>query len=259
MLTIFYSNGEMFVYDADDWVILRKQHRIVGQIIGNSNHIPSLPLKILPEEAYLLCHKKLADIRILPKTIRDVDETKIREYEDTLLQAQIEEYRKIRKTQLLNMIDKIVEKRRKLDDNRSVEEILNEELEKSTTINKANMIWPILSVPSDLDISQLQILTEEALLERTTKLKQKVFSDLWERGFYVTEGSKFGGDYLVYYGDPVCHHAIFIIKCVDNSKNISPSEIVTMGRLGTSVKKKAVLASLVNDEVSYITVNWIDA
>lgn len=32
------------------------------------------------------------------------------------------------------------------------------------------------------------------------ELRFKVFRDLWQRGFYLTTGSKFGGDYLVYPG-----------------------------------------------------------
>lgn len=32
-------------------------------------------------------------------------------------------------------------------------------------------------------------------------LRYKVFKDLWEKGFYVTHGEKFGGDFLVYPGN----------------------------------------------------------
>lgn len=31
-------------------------------------------------------------------------------------------------------------------------------------------------------------------------LRYKVFSDLWRRGYYLTPGLKYGGDYLVYAG-----------------------------------------------------------
>ena len=33
------------------------------------------------------------------------------------------------------------------------------------------------------------------------KLKYKVFCDLWEKGHFLTAGSKFGGDFLVYAGE----------------------------------------------------------
>ena len=35
----------------------------------------------------------------------------------------------------------------------------------------------------------------------------RVFRDLWERGWAITLGTKFGADYLVYPGDPMAHHA----------------------------------------------------
>ena len=35
----------------------------------------------------------------------------------------------------------------------------------------------------------------------------RVFRDLWERGWAITLGTKFGADYLVYPGDPMVHHA----------------------------------------------------
>jgi tRNA splicing endonuclease len=33
-------------------------------------------------------------------------------------------------------------------------------------------------------------------------LRRDVFADLWERGFYLTDGFKFGADFLAYPGDP---------------------------------------------------------
>ena len=34
----------------------------------------------------------------------------------------------------------------------------------------------------------------------TNDLKFKIFEDLWNKGFYITDGSKFGGDFLAYPG-----------------------------------------------------------
>jgi len=33
------------------------------------------------------------------------------------------------------------------------------------------------------------------------KARYKVFKDIWEKGYYITSGSKFGSDYLVYPGN----------------------------------------------------------
>ena len=38
----------------------------------------------------------------------------------------------------------------------------------------------------------------------TEKLRYKVFREFWEQGYYMTSGSKFGGDFLVYPGKVTC-------------------------------------------------------
>lgn len=50
-----------------------------------------------------------------------------------------------------------------------------------------------------------------------------------------------------------------MVRCVEDcDRTLHSSEIVAFGRLGTSVKKKAVLASLKADgTVAYITMNWM--
>lgn len=98
------------------------------------------------------------------------------------------------------------------------------------------------------------------VLNHTNEVKRLVFEDLWEKGYYLTSGRKFGGDFLVYLGDPVTFHASYIVKCVeDRDKSMNVTEIVGCGRLGNSVKKKFVFASVTSDKkVSYLTLSWFD-
>ena len=42
------------------------------------------------------------------------------------------------------------------------------------------------------------------------------FKDLWNNSYYVSEGSKFGGDFLVYCGDPAKYHAKCIVICLES-------------------------------------------
>lgn len=98
------------------------------------------------------------------------------------------------------------------------------------------------------------------LFDFTNKLKCSVYEDLWDKGYYITSGRKFGGDFLVYLGDPVSFHAVYVVKCVDSEESHNVSEIIAYGRIGNSVKKKFVLASLNSEEkVSYIAFSWLDA
>jgi hypothetical protein len=42
------------------------------------------------------------------------------------------------------------------------------------------------------------------------RVRLSVFRDLWQRGHYLTAGVKFGGDYLVYPGEPSRFHAHYV-------------------------------------------------
>eukprot|EP01135_Chromosphaera_perkinsii_P011021 Nk52_evm55s2309 gene=Nk52_evmTU55s2309 len=104
-----------------------------------------------------------------------------------------------------------------------------------------------------------------------------VFRDLWERGYYLTPGAKFGGDFLAYEGEPLVYHSQFVVRIKgvneqeeDNTELqgaivrdadsgcISGMEIVLYGRLATSVKKQCLLAyvNLKTERVKYSTISW---
>ncbi|XP_035229014.1 tRNA-splicing endonuclease subunit Sen34-like [Stegodyphus dumicola] len=91
----------------------------------------------------------------------------------------------------------------------------------------------------------------------TENLRYSVFRDLWEKDYYITGGSKFGGDFLAYEGDPLKYHALYIVICITNTTEFQATDIVTYGRLGHQVKKTVVLASL-NEagNIVYISLNW---
>ena len=88
-------------------------------------------------------------------------------------------------------------------------------------------------------------------------LRCNVFIDLWNKGYYITAGEKFGGDFLVYPGDPLKFHSHFIAVCVDNQKPLTPKFLIQKGRLGTSVKKTVLLCSVnEHDKIHYQSLNW---
>jgi len=119
------------------------------------------------------------------------------------------------------------------------------------------------------DVMMVQLLTrphwklvgeeiENEVLTSKQTTKDIVFNDLWERGYYLTSGEKFGGDFLVYPGDPLKFHSHYIAVCVDGDKPLTPQYLISKGRLGTNVKKIVLLCS-VNPEgtVSYQQLQWI--
>jgi tRNA-splicing endonuclease subunit Sen34 len=90
----------------------------------------------------------------------------------------------------------------------------------------------------------------------TTAAHCAVFADLWQRGFYLTSASKFGGDFLAYMGDPLKYHAAFVVVVSRSNEPLLLCEIAALGRLANAVKKTGVIASHDSDHVSYLTIDW---
>lgn len=57
-------------------------------------------------------------------------------------------------------------------------------------------IYFVFAERKKLDANALR----SGLTERDNDIRYSIFKDLWERGYYITSGSKFGSDYLLYPG-----------------------------------------------------------
>uniref|UniRef100_UPI00358E31D6 tRNA-splicing endonuclease subunit Sen34 n=1 Tax=Myxine glutinosa TaxID=7769 RepID=UPI00358E31D6 len=100
-------------------------------------------------------------------------------------------------------------------------------------------------------------LTRPHLKDPREDLRYKVFRDTWSRGFYLTTGGKFGGDFLLYPGDPLRYHAHYIAMVVPESEKLSLTDLVAAGRLGTTVRKTLLLCSSSEDgQIYYTSLRW---
>ncbi|KAI0069885.1 hypothetical protein K474DRAFT_1632537 [Panus rudis PR-1116 ss-1] len=91
------------------------------------------------------------------------------------------------------------------------------------------------------------------------RAKCGVLRGLWEKGYYMGVGIKFGSDFLVYPGDPLRYHSHFAATVIDSpSSLLRPMEIVAHGRLGTATKKAHLLCGWDDEkkEVSYYSIEW---
>ncbi|GFW67173.1 tRNA-splicing endonuclease subunit Sen34 [Trichonephila clavipes] len=133
--------------------------------------------------------------------------------------------------------------------------VIAEELAKVPDVNK--------------EFSMVQFFTESLWKQETTsakfkfpkskkeKLRYAVYKNLWEKNYYITAGLKFGGDFLVYEGDPLKYHALFIVVCLTHAQRFQGYDLVVYGRLGHQVKKTVALAS--RDDrggIEYISLSW---
>lgn len=106
-----------------------------------------------------------------------------------------------------------------------------------------------------------------------------VFRGLWDQGYFMGGGIKFGGEFLVYpgklpvsmirelslkyclnfVGDPLRYHSHFVASVVSSpTAALRPMEIVAHGRLGTATKKAHLLCGWDDEkkEVSYLSIEW---
>ncbi|KJE90768.1 hypothetical protein CAOG_002022 [Capsaspora owczarzaki ATCC 30864] len=89
------------------------------------------------------------------------------------------------------------------------------------------------------------------------RLRTRVFSELWQRGHYMTAASKFGGDFLVYPGDPFRYHSQFVAIVMPAGQSFSAVDLAAIGRLGTTVRKTVLLCGVTEQgAVELVSVNW---
>ncbi|XP_061575983.1 tRNA-splicing endonuclease subunit Sen34 [Cololabis saira] len=87
--------------------------------------------------------------------------------------------------------------------------------------------------------------------------RYQVFRDLRGRGFFLTSAGKFGGDFLVYPGDPLRFHAHFIALVLDPDQPVPLLDLLAEARLGSNVKKTVLLCSPAPDgTVQYTSLQW---
>lgn len=118
---------------------------------------------------------------------------------------------------------------------------------------------PLLLLPEEVELvirhGWAQIVAKKK--STTSDLcKNPLFNDLWSKGYYITSGIKFGGNYLLYEKDPMCSHSKFIVELLLPDEIISPLDIIRAGRLATNVKKTHVLAGTVDDMMTYYSIEW---
>ncbi|CAB3984397.1 tRNA-splicing endonuclease subunit Sen34-like [Paramuricea clavata] len=334
-ILLFLSNQEIFVWDKEAVMMLRRKCRIVGSLVGSlpskprQNLVFSLPLVLLPEEARLLLDKNIA--RIVESDITRPSQEIVHKFQDerrTSIQEQIERLEELKQQKLADFAEIIEEGRERVDRKRRISSQNSsgkvpriETEEKQSFMESSSVRWSD-DIPKKLSsedihrssestdsstqqqLKNMDILSEDAngsaqkqsedisgssentdeinlqdstlvcvstksKLLRTkdvywnfpeTEIEQvrcKVFSDLWQKGYFITNGNKFGGDYLVYPGDPLRFHSHFIVKILPCGERLTGLDLVSVGRLGSTVKKTSVLASVDSSgKVIYTSVQW---
>ncbi|KAK7487334.1 hypothetical protein BaRGS_00021423 [Batillaria attramentaria] len=277
---IYLVNGKATVWNAEDVVMLREHFRIVGVLVGCLPRAPrqnihlGLPLELMPEETNLLLEKGFAELvkekaaspRSVAERVKAIDAARRANFKE-----QQELYHEDRRREMMKRLPLILEgkkaKRKRVlaeageadmsaEDDSVADEITVDSLPVTVTAEKHMLLQLFTENPwtreTENAAGDWQFPTTEA-----EKLRCAVFRDLWEKEYFLTSGQKFGGDFLAYPGDPSRFHSFYIVICVDFNKQLPALDIVSMGRLGSNVRKTVLLASTDYDgSVKYTSLQW---
>jgi len=87
--------------------------------------------------------------------------------------------------------------------------------------------------------------------------KYKVYKDLRDRGYIVRPGMKFGSDFSVYRYGPGIDHAPFLVTVYSKDTRLLGIDFVRAGRLANSVRKKWVIATILEGgTIRYFVFSW---
>lgn len=256
------------LFDIDVITWLRREHRILGVLIGSLPQIPQqnvflgLPLELMPEETRLLVETGIAyivyDREWHDEVMQSSDKDQFQAFQQEMTKRGIEaakssERRKLESTErALKKLE--LERHSGLDvaqdagvktgvsaptDN-SESPFASSGLDpaengsaSSSADTKAWAITPVVAHP----LFPKPPVPRETELPAVKASSYAIFKHLHEQGYYLAPGLRFGCQYTAYPGDPLRFHSHFLTVGVDWDEKVDLMDIVGGGRLGTGVKK----------------------
>ncbi|KAJ6630656.1 hypothetical protein B0H10DRAFT_1982238 [Mycena sp. CBHHK59/15] len=288
------ANKKAYVWDVQDIATIRSKHRLCGVFTGTLPHLSQqnlflgVPMVLLPEEVVLLVENELAVLVDDPKAHIEPSIPKLQRW--NLQEKQVAQQQISQATTTTNnapgMSEEAVRKRKERELKKAAARANASEPGPSGDLSNS-IFAPIDATPPAPSDAQYTVIIPASstsfewyddrkclfttiesakaagIWEYPSDLHERakcgVFRGLWEQGMYMGGGIKFGGDYLVYPGDPLRYHAHFAASVLDSpTTTLTPMEIVAHGRLGTVTKKSHLLCGW-NDEkkeASYLSIEW---
>lgn len=266
-------NSRVMTFNQDDYMTIRKKFRIVGKLIGVPVAKPrniqwhGLPAVYSEFEAKLMIDKNLVLIED-KSSLKNPPTDEIKEiYEkynnETNLEVQTSYIENRITSTRLRMQQIIKGKRNKLlksgvPENKiqiTPDDVLKEEADRlRATFSSSNLA---AQIPTQFPFPKKINFTKVTDIPVQDMRKFRVFQDLWEKNFFVTNGDSFGSDFLAYPGDPMQFHASQVVHVIDLERKFNVKYLVSCARLSISVNKKCLFAYVnLNDQVEYQTLEW---
>lgn len=263
--------GRYLVFDIDDVLHIRRDHGICGILVGTMALAPQqnlflgLPLELYAEEAKLLVEKKVA--YVTDEATENLAPFKARD--NAARQAYLQSLKTQRKTAQAAFQD-LKAKGRALH----AQKVAKAEAEAEASVegsveqrsadgdvslfsSKADSPAGPASTLKPVKLPHITPTTSSFLLPGSSDTSAIIkvpptyplYAFLNARGYYITPGLRFGGDYSVYPGDPFRYHAHYMAKSYGWDEKIPMLDLTTSGRLGTAVKKSFLFGAEKSAEV----------
>lgn len=255
---------------------LRLEYRITGKLIGtpdglsHQNTIQTVPLILMREEAVLLIERNLAVCESIQHPTPDqMDERhRLLDHERT---ASLTEYQqafsehtefKLREN-VKPLIESIRKKRKLLAIDQLDEELVIQERLQSIAKPSLNEMPYMISRACTMSRLVQHMVTSTLFQDRRERFCYEVFKKLYDLGFYLTSGLKFGCDYLAYKQDPILYHSSFLVICEPDSQSLHDKHVLSYNRLASQVKKSVLFAiqrstdqTISASNIELFTIGW---
>ncbi|KAK6478651.1 tRNA-splicing endonuclease subunit Sen34-like isoform X1 [Huso huso] len=266
------SGSAPLLWRSADLRLVRERMGIVGTLVGSLARQPrqncrlGRPLQLLLEEARLLKDTGRAVLVKGAESECDDDRVNVEVEENYTkhLQHSYEEQGRLALEEKKRVLERVMTVR--LRDEALTDQPIRERLsslKSSFSFPRSAMMVQLCTARARLGYApdERDWLATDWPLPRDNKqeVRYRVYQDLRQQGYYITSAGKFGGDYLIYPGDPLRFHAHFIAVCVPIKSESPISDFLCLARLGANVKKTILLCSPSETEsegVIYTSIQW---
>jgi len=251
--------SQYFVFDRDVIRYLRLEHHICGVLTGTLPQVPQqnvfmgLPLQLMPEEVKILVDTNVADVidetvahdkgqsKITSNDLRQALGEREKMAEDDAQNWKIQELERIKRRQRL----------RSGNDNNAEDLTIDNA---TFDVHRIPRKYTTPAVSSNVDRKASRLSNHEPPV---VKSRLEMYKFLHDKGYFVTPGLRFGGQFMVYPGDPLRFHSHFIANGLDWEEEFDMLDVVSGGRLGTGVKKAWLLGGIDhNNNTCCFAIEW---
>uniref|UniRef100_A0A182MHV5 tRNA-splicing endonuclease subunit Sen34 n=1 Tax=Anopheles culicifacies TaxID=139723 RepID=A0A182MHV5_9DIPT len=274
-IEVSYMHDRGLIFDADDYLKLRFECRIVGNLIGVPVSHPrnvnqqGMPVALSKWELQLLLDRQIIRLVDQTSTLQRAPSDEESHHYASMVERQKEELRmpaiEKRLEAFQKHLPKIIEgKRKKLlkagvkeeEIHLDAEQLIREERERITK----EKFDAMLQIPLKYPLSIATVAECSLNLDAEEKVKYRIFESLWKQGGFITTGDAFGCDFLLYPGDPMYFHASHMVHVMKDgaSQKLDAKYLIRICRLSVVVNKLCVLAYIdeTTNEVQFETIEW---